>query len=313
MDDQGQAFRGAGRRPSWASLMTGPRPSGALAIQQVVDFLVGRLRKIAVPEAARIERLGRPGRQMTSSASDRNSSQVSGAPITATTIRSGPPLRRAATAARIVEPVARPSSTRMTAWLRDGGGGGWGGSWGGGGSEKGGGGGGRGGREGGGEGGGGEEGGRGGRGEGGGRGGGGEGGRASGRRRRTPPHETILRFGLRPALGRLQPPVEGREAAAAEDLERKGDGAEGADQQERPPDGLTPVFGKATRQEEAETRTKGLASRQSGRAPAESLGFSMIEPPRKEICSRDADRSQRQPTAQTTSQRGCHITRRSSG
>ena len=97
---------------------------------------------------------------------------------------------------------------------------------------------------------------------------------ASGRRRRTPPHETILRFGLGPALGRLQPPVEGREAAAAENLERKGDGAEGADQQERPPDGLTPVFGKAIRQEEAETRTKGLrvpAIRAS--SPAESLVF----------------------------------------
>ena len=98
---------------SWASLMD-RRMLLRCAIEQVVDFLVGRLRKIAVPKADRVERLGRPA-QMTSSASDRNSSQVSGAPTgTATTIRSGPRCAGLRRRPALWSRSAKPSSTRMT-------------------------------------------------------------------------------------------------------------------------------------------------------------------------------------------------------
>src|SRR5262245_5191930 len=83
-------------------------------IEQFANLLVCGLREVPVPQADGVERLGGYCADDLS-ASFSKSSQVSGAPIgTATTICAGCCWRKASTAARIVEPVARPSSSRMT-------------------------------------------------------------------------------------------------------------------------------------------------------------------------------------------------------
>ena len=81
--------------------------------EEVADLLVGRLREVVVPPTDAVEGLrrrdahGHVGPRLEFRTGSR------GRP-TGTTTRAGSRRRRATTAARMEEPVARPSSTRMT-------------------------------------------------------------------------------------------------------------------------------------------------------------------------------------------------------
>ena len=110
--------RGVGRARRWLPVF------GLLSLrQEAADLLVRRLCEIVIPVADGEKRPGVMA-QMISSASAPNASQVSGEAVgTATTIRAGCCCRNARMAARIVAPVASPSSTRITVRPRRSGGG----------------------------------------------------------------------------------------------------------------------------------------------------------------------------------------------
>src|SRR5579875_3358346 len=73
---------------------------------------------------------------------------------------------------------------------------------------------------------------------------------------RERPPKALVGFGPLLARGLFRPLLGGPKAAAAEDLEREGNGTERADQEERPADGPALVGGEAVRQQEADAGAK---------------------------------------------------------